>query len=117
MPIGGTDFDFEPWTYDNVSDEDPLLTHFNKLDSRDVIRNSFIKEIHQYTGSYGLKLLATAWTATLWMKAKHGWSGQADNHLIPDFYQSLAEYYARWVNLMKDDGVPISTLSPSNEPV
>lgn len=117
VPIGGTDFDLEPWTYDNVSEEDNLLTFFKELDRRDEIRNNFIRELQQYTGSDGLKVLATAWTAPLWMKSKREWSGQPDNRLIPAFYQSWAEYYAKWVDLMKNDGMSIWAISSGNEPV
>lgn len=116
IPIGGTDFDFSPWTYLWNSINDTALTNFTQLDPRDVLRNDFIKEIYQVVGSDAIKALATAWTPPLWMKEKHELSGQPDNRLIPEFYQTWADYHMRWVDLMGDDGIPIWTIATGNEP-
>lgn len=116
IPIGGTDFDLEPWAYDMQSENDTMLTHFTELDYRDKIRNAFIRELQQCTENDEMKLLASAWSPPLWMKAKHEWYGAEDNRLIPAFYQSWADYHGKWLNMMEEDGVSIWGITTGNEP-
>lgn len=117
VPIGGTDYSLEPWTYDNQTKPDPKLKHFERLDGRDVLRNIYIKDVQKCAKMENLKIIASVWTPPLWMKAKHELFGSADNRLIPAFYQSYADYCAKWINLMDNDGVKIWAISPGNEPI
>lgn len=116
IPIGGSDFDLEPWTYEMESPNDIHLLNFTKLDERDKARNLQIKEIQNITGNDSIKILAAAWSPPIWAKAKQQWCGKADNQLLPRFYQTLANYHAKWLNLMKDDGVSVWGISTGNEP-
>lgn len=70
IPIGGCDFDLEPWTYEMDSPNDIHLLNFTKLDERDRARNLQIKEIRKITGNESIKILAAAWSPPIWAKAK-----------------------------------------------
>lgn len=38
IPIGGCDFDLEPWAYNELPTHDANLSNFQKLDDRDLLR-------------------------------------------------------------------------------
>lgn len=116
LQIGGSIFDLEPWTEDDASDPDPKLTQFTELDSRSKTMNKQIKEMIQLTKNSQILKTGLAWSAPLWMKANQEWYGKSDNQLIKDYYQSYADYLARWVNFTAADGIKISGMSTGNEP-
>ena len=68
----------------------------------------------------GCQIWATAWTPPpIWKTTnnKNGsGSGYSSNKLKPENYQDYTNYLADFVDLMKKGGVPISALSPANEP-
>lgn len=111
IPIGGSDFDLEQWTYDMQPENDTKLLNFTELDRRDTLRNAQIKEAKEQTGNDDVKIFGAAWTPPRWMKQKHLWYGKTDNQLLPQFYQVWANYHARWLNLMKNDGLPVWSIS------
>lgn len=116
IPIGGTDFDFEQWAYDDVqSENDTNLLQFNALHEHDKVRNVQIKEMQEIANSSEIKVLAAAWTPPRWMKARQQWYGKEDNRLLPEFYQTWADYHVKWIKLMSNDGVPIWGVSSGNE--
>lgn len=61
IPIGGTDFDFGPWAYNEYPENDAKLTNFTKLDDRDLERNAQIKELMHVSGNPLLYLLGVTW--------------------------------------------------------
>lgn len=114
MPIGGSDFDLKPWVYS--PEKDTTLSNFHELDPRDKSRNEQIKELKEKAGNIDIKIVAAAWYAPPWMRAKKKWSGYPDNQVMPKYYQTWADYHTKWLNLMKQDGMAIWGLSPGNEP-
>lgn len=116
VPIGGSDFDLEPWTYDNVDGNDTELLHFKTLDERDKVRNQQIKQLQAISENDDIKVTGASWTAPLWMKAAHRMDGRADNRVIPEFYETWANLHIKWTNLMEKDGIKIWCLSTGNEP-
>lgn len=118
IPIGGTEFSLSPWTNDETINftPDPTLSNFTALDPRDILQNNQLKEMQQETGNSDIRFIGAIWSPPLWMKAMHEYYGPADNQVIPDYYQALANYHARWLNLTIDDDIPIWGLSTGNEP-
>lgn len=116
MPIGGSDFDVEKWVYNLYPENDSELSNFHELDPRDKSRNEHIKELIRVTNNEDLKIVAAAWYAAPWLRANHEWNGFPNNQILPEYYQTWAEYHVRWLNLMKADGIPIWGISPGNEP-
>lgn len=107
LPIGGTQFELEPWTNDMQSEPDPNLLHFTELNPRDKLQNTQFKEMQQITGNSDIRFIGAVWSPPLWMKAKYEWYGTADNQVKPEYYQALANYHARWLNLTAADGISI----------
>lgn len=95
LTIGGSDFDLEQWTYAMEPENDTNLSSFTSLDERDIVRNMQIQEIRKTTGNDDILILGAAWSPPRWMKAKQQWYGHTDNQLLPEFYQTWADYHAR----------------------
>lgn len=115
IPIGGTEFGFSPWTNDDSTEPDPTISRFTALDPRDIEQNNQLKEMQQITGNADIKFIGAMWSPPLWMKAMNEWYGVADNQLLPEYYQALATYHARWLNLTVADGIPIWGMSTGNK--
>lgn len=116
IPIGGSDYDLEQWTYAMEPENDTELSSFTELDERDKIRNAQIKEAKEITGNDDIILLGATWSPPRWMKANRQWYRKTDNQVLPEYYQTWADYHVKWLNLMKDDGMSVWGLSTGNEP-
>lgn len=116
ISIGGVDFDIEPWTYNMQTNPDPQLFNFTQLNKYDKLQNSQINEMRKIANNSVLKVLAAAWSPPLWMKANHEWYASANNRLMSKYYKAFADYHARWLNLTKEDGIPVFSISTGNEP-
>lgn len=115
--IGGSDFDTKRWVYNLYPQFDFFLTNFNQLDPRDKIRNFQIKKLMLRTNNFDIKILAAAAYAPPWMRLEYGWSGKPYNQINPIYFQTWAEYHAKWLTLMKKDGLHIWGLATGNQPV
>lgn len=117
VSIGGTDFDFGPWAYNEFPEKDITLSNFTRLDRRDIERNIHIRDIISIASTNtSIKVLAAAWSGPRWMKMKNEWNSSLENHLKPEYYQTWADYHLKWLALMEKDNVPIWALSTGNEP-
>lgn len=119
LPIGGCDFDSEPWAYNETPANDSRLSNFTTLDPRESNRNIILKEINGIS-SRGVEFLAAAWSPPPWMKERNEWNGSPDelkdNQLREEFYQCWADYHLKWLDLMAKDSIRIDGLSTGNEP-
>jgi glucosylceramidase len=61
IPIGGCDFDLEPWAYNESPENDLLLTNFTKLDQRDLDRIEQLKNLIKVSGNSEIKFVGAAW--------------------------------------------------------
>lgn len=116
IPIGGSDFDFTPWAYNEYPENDAKLSNFTKLDPRDLERNAQLKDLKSIAKNPSIKLLAAAWGPPKWMKFNNEWKGGEDSQLKPKYYQTWAEYHLKWLRLMDKDGLQIWAMSTGNEP-
>lgn len=91
IPIGGCDFDLEPWAYNESPPHDVQLTNFTQLDPRDLERIDQIMELKKVSDNYNIKLLGAAWSSPRWMKTNGDWTG---------FSALREEYYQTWVNII-----------------
>lgn len=112
LPIGGCDFDLEPWSYNETFDENT----FKILDRRDRERNRHLKELIKISRNREIKILAAPWSAPPFMKHNNLWIGSVDSYLKKEYYQTWAEYYLRWLHLMHMDKMEIFAVSTGNEP-
>lgn len=133
MPVGANDFSTDWYSYDEV-DGDLDLEHF----SIEHDRASLIPYIHEALRRRpDLKLWASPWSPPSWMKtnghyaAALPWRGNdVDNGLRPDqvgaegtdmmiqeprYLAAYAEYFARFVEAYRAEGIDISMVMPQNE--
>lgn len=61
-----------------------------------------------------IKILATPWSPPVWMKDNHNTMG---GHLLPEYYETYARYFTRYIAAMKKKGITIDAITPQNEPL
>lgn len=110
--INSCDFSSESYAYAEVSD-DITLEHFSiKQDEKHKI--PFIKEA--FSRSDGkLKLLASPWSPPAWMKTNNNMLN--GGKLKPEFYQTWANYYVRFIQAYEKHNLPIWGITVQNEPM
>ncbi|MGM9705552.1 MAG: glucosylceramidase, partial [Prevotella sp.] len=69
-----------------------------------------------------VKIIAAPWTCPKWMKvddieSKTPHDAWTDGHLNPDYYGLYAQYFVKFVQEMKKQGIDIYAVSPQNEPL
>ena len=105
--------DFSSDTYTYVSDGDRELKSFN-VDHDKKYRIPFIKEAMNAAGGK-LTLYASPWSPPAWMKDNndilHG------GKLKPEFYQSWANYYTKFIKTYEKEGIPVWGITIQNEPM
>ncbi|HEV8431408.1 MAG TPA: glycoside hydrolase family 30 protein [Pyrinomonadaceae bacterium] len=105
--------DFSSGSYTYVDEGDKELRSFT-VEHDKKYRIPFIKEILAATHGQ-LNIFASPWSPPAFMKDNndilHG------GKLKPEFYQSWANYYAKFIRAYQAEGVPIWGLSIQNEPM
>jgi glucosylceramidase len=109
--INSCDFSSDMYTY--VTDGDKELKSFNiEHDKRYKI--PFIKEAMKAAGGK-LNLFASPWSPPGWMKDNndmlHG------GKLKPEFYDSWAMYYTKFIKEYEKEGIPVWGITIQNEPM
>jgi glucosylceramidase len=113
ISVGASDLDANVFTYDDPpnGETDFALKHFGLGQNlQDLI--PVLKEIIAIQP--GIKILATPWTAPVWMKTNQSSIG---GKLKPDCYQVYAQYLVKYLQTMKGLGISIDALTPQNEPL
>ena len=69
-----------------------------------------------------LKIIAAPWTCPKWMKVDNlrnmrPHNSWVDGHLNPKYYDTYAQYFVKFVETMKAQGINIFAVSPQNEPL
>ena len=105
--------DFSSGSYTYVDEGDKELKSFSVAHDKKY-RIPFIKEILAATKGQ-LNIFASPWSPPAFMKDNndilHG------GKLKPEFYQSWANYYAKFIRAYQAEGIPIWGLSIQNEPM
>lgn len=109
--INSCDFSSDMYTY--VKDGDRELSSFN-IAHDEKYKIPFIKKAIQAAGGR-LNLFVSPWSPPAWMKDNndmlHG------GKLKPEYYQSWANYYIKYINALEKDGIPVWGLTVQNEPM
>ncbi|XP_017480968.1 PREDICTED: glucosylceramidase-like [Rhagoletis zephyria] len=113
-PIGGCDFDLEPWAYNEQPENETTLSNFTKLDPREEKRIEQIKHLKLISNVENLRIKAAAWSPPRWMKTNNAWTGSS--RLKKEYYQTWADYHLRWLELWEENGLPLWAISTGNEP-
>ncbi|WP_199139172.1 glycoside hydrolase family 30 protein [Pedobacter sp. ASV12] len=61
-----------------------------------------------------IKILGSPWTAPTWMKTNNAFKGGS---LKPEYYQSYATYFIKYIQAMKAQGITIDAITIQNEPL
>jgi glucosylceramidase len=112
LSIGSSDLNDHVFSYDDLPEgqTDTLLNHFDLgPDKEDVI--PVLKEILAINPS--IKILASPWSAPIWMKTNHNIQG---GRLMEEYYGVYAKYFVRYITEMKKQGIVIDAVTLQNEP-
>ena len=105
--------DFSSGSYTYVKEGDKELQSFN-IDHDKQFRIPFIKQAQAAAGGK-LALFASPWSPPAFMKDNgnmlHG------GKLKPEFYQSWANYYTKFIKAYQREGIPIWGITIQNEPM
>ncbi|MEP6676572.1 MAG: glycoside hydrolase family 30 beta sandwich domain-containing protein [Ferruginibacter sp.] len=111
--IGATDLSSSVYTYDDMpaGQTDPTLANFSlNVDMPDVI--PILQQIVSINPS--IKILATPWSAPVWMKDNNSFVGGS---LLPAYYTAYANYFVKYIQAMQLKGIGIYAITPQNEPL
>ncbi|OXA80073.1 glucosylceramidase [Flavobacterium aquidurense] len=113
ISIGASDLNATPFTYDDLStgETDLDLAKFS-LDKDKAGVISLLKEILAINPK--ILILATPWSAPIWMKDNDSFKG---GKLQPKYYDVYAKYFVKYIQQMKAEGITIDAITPQNEPL
>lgn len=113
ISIGASDLNATPFTYNDLpaGQTDVSLDQFSlNPDINDVI--PMLKEILAINPQ--IKILATPWSPPTWMKDNNNFIGGS---LKPEYYGVYANYFVKYIQKMKQEGISITAITPQNEPL
>lgn len=113
ISIGASDLDSTPFTYNDLpsGQTDLNLEKFSLAPNKnDVI--PMLKEILAINPN--IKILATPWSPPVWMKDNTSFIGGS---LQPQYYGVYAQYFVKYIQQMKAEGITIDAITPQNEPL
>ena len=113
ISVGASDLDATVFTYDDPpqGETDFALKHFSLGQNlQDLI--PVLQEIMVIQPK--IKILATPWTAPVWMKTN---ANSIGGKLKPEYYQVYAQYLVKYIQAMKAKGIVIDAITPQNEPL
>ncbi|SDX98579.1 glycoside hydrolase family 30 protein [Flavobacterium degerlachei] len=113
ISVGASDLNESSFTYDDIAtgDTDLSLNKFSLNSDKNTVI-ALLKEILAINPQ--IKILATPWTAPLWMKDKNNFVGGS---LQLQYYEVYAQYLVKYIQQMKSEGINIDALTPQNEPL
>lgn len=113
ISIGASDLNAVPFTYDDMpaGQTDASLSHFSLApDMTNLI--PLLKEVLAINPK--IKILATPWSAPVWMKDNNSFVGGS---LQLQYYPVYAQYFVKYIQAMKTQGITIDAITPQNEPL
>jgi len=113
ISIGASDLNESPFTYDDMpsGQTDLNLDNFSLApDMTNVI--PLLKEILAINPN--IKILGSPWSAPVWMKDNNSFVGGS---LQAQYYEPYAQYFVKYIQQMKAQGITIDAITPQNEPL
>jgi O-glycosyl hydrolase len=114
IPMGATDVNASGnYSYDDlpVGQTDPTLAFFSVQHDQGYI----IPELQQVLSiNPAVKITTTAWSPPGWMKSSGSMIGGT---LLSGYESILANYYVKFIQAYASAGIPISYVTPQNEPM
>ncbi|MBS1597255.1 MAG: glucosylceramidase [Bacteroidetes bacterium] len=113
LSIGASDLNAAVFSYDDIpaGQTDTNLAHFSLAqDTTDLI--PLLKQILLINPK--IKIIAAPWSAPVWMKDN---GNSAGGSLLPAYYNAYAQYFVKYIQAMKAEGIVIDAITPQNEPL
>jgi len=113
VSIGASDLSASVYTYDDmpVGQTDVNLQNFSlRKDQSKVI--PVLKAILAINPA--IKILASPWTPPTWMKSNNNSVGGS---LLTQYYSAYAQYFVKYIQAMKTEGITIDAITIQNEPL
>jgi glucosylceramidase len=113
LTIGASDMNDHVFSYDDLAkgETDVQMAKFSlEPDKTDVI--PVMKEILAIEPK--IKILASPWSAPLWMKTNDYAQGGV---LKPEYFAAYATYFVKYIEGMKAEGIDIDAVTIQNEPL
>jgi glucosylceramidase len=118
VPMAGSDFTVssDPYSYDDMpaGQTDPSLSQFSIAHDLPYIMPALQVAL---AVNPRLQILANPWSPPGWMKTNDALDNTNDQGtLLPSAYGRLADYFVKFIQAYESNGVPISAITPQNEP-
>jgi len=112
ISIGASDLNSTVFSYDDMpsGQTDVNLEHFSLAKDQSLI--DMLKKILSINPS--IKIIATPWSPPVWMKDNGSSIGGS---LKPEYYGVYAQYFVKYIQAMKAQGITIDAITPQNEPL
>ncbi|MDP2058714.1 MAG: glycoside hydrolase, partial [Flavobacteriaceae bacterium] len=113
ISIGSSDLNASTFSYNDLpqGQTDVNLDNFSlNPDKKDLI--PLLKEILKINPT--LKLMGSPWSPPVWMKDNNSTIGGS---LQPQYYSVYAQYFVKYIQQMKQEGISIDAITPQNEPL
>ena len=113
ISIGASDLNAAPFTYNDMpaGQTDPSLANFSLApDMTHVI--PMLQQI--LTINPNIRIMGTPWSPPTWMKDNNSFIGGS---LLPQYYSVYAQYFVKYIQQMKAQGITIDAITPQNEPL
>ncbi len=113
ISIGASDLNGSTFSYNDLPEgqTDPNLENFSlNPDKKDLI--PLLKEILRINPN--LKIMGSPWSPPVWMKDNNSTIGGS---LQPKYYSVYAQYFVKYIQQMKEEGITIDAITPQNEPL
>ena len=113
ISIGASDLSASTFTYDDMptGQTDPTLQQFNiDKERQDLI--PILKKIIAINPT--IKIMGSPWSAPTWMKTNNAFVGGS---LKPEYYSVYAQYFVKYIQAMRAEGITIDAITPQNEPL
>lgn len=108
--IASCDFSLSNYTYAKV-ENDLFLENFTIEDDKDDLIPMILEA--KAISKEGFNIIASPWTAPPWMKDNKGYVG---GKLLPEFNDSFALYFSKYLDAYKNEGIAIWGVTVINEP-
>jgi glucosylceramidase len=113
ISIGSSDLNDHVFSYDDLAagETDPSLTKFSLgLDRAELI--PILKEILAINPK--IQILGSPWSPPAWMKTNNDPKG---GKLKTEYYRTYANYFVKYIQGMKAEGITIDAITIQNEPL
>ncbi|WP_353719029.1 glycoside hydrolase family 30 beta sandwich domain-containing protein [Dyadobacter sp. 676] len=113
VTMGASDFSLEDFTYNDLpaGQTDPGLKQFSiSKDQADLL--PVLKSVVVLQPA--IKIMATPWSAPAWMKTNGKLAGGS---LKPEWYETYSNYFVKYLDAYRKEGIAIDAISVQNEPL